>query len=146
MLKVFKTDNATGEPTKDPEVVEKFTRKLKRICAEQGAKFMSYDGETGEWQFEVEHFSRYGLDDTSDDEEDLREGRASAEKTKASADDDTDFSELSDMSDDAQLGIRSQWKGAKKQLARTTSEAPVVSETKDNGPDDIVSLRYEFII
>ena len=146
MLKVFKTDKATGEPTKDPEVVEKFTRKLKRICAEQGAKFMSYDGETGEWQFEVEHFSRYGLDDTSDDEEEIAEGKTTAEKKKASADDDTDFSELSDMSDDAQLGIRSQWKGARKQLARATSEAPVVSETNDNGPDDLVSFRYEFSI
>lgn len=146
MLKVFKTDKATGEPTKDPEVVEKFTRKLKRICAEQGAKFMSYDGETGEWQFEVEHFSKYGLDDTSDDEDLAAHGKTTTENIKASDVTDEDFSDLSDMSDDAQLGIRSQWKGGSAKRHLVTSDVPVVSETNDNGPDDIVSLRYEFII
>ena len=34
----------------------------------QGAKFVRYKPDRGEWQFEVEHFSRYGLLDDSDDE------------------------------------------------------------------------------
>lgn len=34
----------------------------------QGAKFVRYQPDRGEWQFEVEHFSRYGLLDDSDDE------------------------------------------------------------------------------
>lgn len=35
----------------------------------QGAKFVSYQAETGDWKFEVEHFSKYGLLDDSDDED-----------------------------------------------------------------------------
>eukprot|EP00951_Prasinocladus_malaysianus_P019641 scaffold159177_cov39-Prasinocladus_malaysianus.AAC.1 len=35
------------------------------------SKFISYDPDTGEWVFEVAHFSKYGLADSddSDDEE-----------------------------------------------------------------------------
>lgn len=69
MLKVFKIDKETGKPTKDPEVVEKYSRKLKAKAAAQGSRFVSYDGETGVWKFEVDHFSRYGLLDSSDDED-----------------------------------------------------------------------------
>lgn len=69
MFKVFKTDKETGRPTNDPEAVERFTRKLKRVAAEQGARFVSYDPSTGTWRFEVEHFSRYGLADSSDEED-----------------------------------------------------------------------------
>lgn len=69
MLKIFKTDTSTGKPTQDPEAVERFTRKLKKIAAEQSARFISYDGASGTWKFEVEHFSKYGLVNGSDDED-----------------------------------------------------------------------------
>ena len=69
MLKVFKIEKSTGKPTKDPEMVERYARKLKKVSAEQGARFVSYDGETGTWKFEVEHFSKYGLLDLSDDDD-----------------------------------------------------------------------------
>ena len=70
MLKVFKMDKETGRPTQDPEAVERFSRKLKKVAAEQGARFILYDGASGTWKFEVEHFSKYGLVDESDEEND----------------------------------------------------------------------------
>jgi nuclear pore complex protein Nup98-Nup96 len=70
MLKVFKIDKESGKPTQYPEAVERFTRKLKKVAAEQGARFVMYDGGNGTWKFEVEHFSKYGLvGEESDDEE-----------------------------------------------------------------------------
>lgn len=58
MLKVFKVDKATGQPATDPESIEKFTRRLKKVSAEQDARFIAYDAASGTWRFEVEHFSR----------------------------------------------------------------------------------------
>lgn len=43
------------------------------MTAEQGARFVSYDAASGTWKFEVEHFSKYGLDSEEDsDEEELQ--------------------------------------------------------------------------
>ena len=72
MLSVFKIDKETKQPTKDAEAIEKFSRKLRKVSAEQGAKFINYDPTTGTWRFEVEHFSRYGLAEESDGESDGR--------------------------------------------------------------------------
>jgi nuclear pore complex protein Nup98-Nup96 len=74
MLNVFKIDKATGKPTTDAEALERFTRKLRRLTSDQGAKFISYDAVTGTWKFEVEHFSKYGLIDGSDDDDDYDAG------------------------------------------------------------------------
>ncbi|KAL4426686.1 hypothetical protein ABPG77_004742 [Micractinium sp. CCAP 211/92] len=69
MLRVHKLDRETGKPTADPEAVDRFTRKLKKVTAEQGARFVSYDSASGTWKFEVEHFSKYGLLESDDEEE-----------------------------------------------------------------------------
>lgn len=46
----------------------------------QGATFVSYKPDRGEWRFDVEHFSRYGLVDAdTDDEEPQAEKGNSAE-------------------------------------------------------------------
>lgn len=47
----------------------RFARKLKKVTAEQGARFVSYDAPSGTWKFEVEHFSKYGLLDSDEEEE-----------------------------------------------------------------------------
>ena len=56
--KVYKLDKATNRPSTDPADFEKYERKLKKLAAAQGARFVSYDGRSGTWVFEVEHFSR----------------------------------------------------------------------------------------
>ena len=58
LLKVFRMDKATQRPSTDPTAIEKFTKKLKKLTSEQGARFISYNPEGGIWKFEVEHFSR----------------------------------------------------------------------------------------
>ena len=44
-------------------------KKLKQSTERQGARFISFDLETGDWKFLVEHFSRFGFGE--DDEEDI---------------------------------------------------------------------------
>lgn len=44
----------------------------------QGARFVGYDAKDGVWRFEVEHFSRYGLLDSDDDEPDKGPGEGGA--------------------------------------------------------------------
>jgi hypothetical protein len=43
---------------------------LRRTTEKLGAKFERYEHDTGKWIFRVEHFSRYGLLDDDEDEED----------------------------------------------------------------------------
>ena len=43
----------TLQPVRDAEAVAKFTRKLQRTVSEQGAQFISYHADTGEWKFKV---------------------------------------------------------------------------------------------
>ena len=45
-----------------------FEGKLRKICDDADAEFLYYDSENGEWSFVVDHFSRYGLTEESDDE------------------------------------------------------------------------------
>ena len=52
-------DKQTGRPTTDPEAIERFTRKLTQLTADQSAAFIGYDPEGGTWRFRVEHFSRW---------------------------------------------------------------------------------------
>lgn len=140
MLKVFKIDKATGKPTKDPEAVEKYMRKLKRVCAEQGAKFISYDGVTGEWKFEVEHFSRYGLDDSSDDDDESAPVKRGATALHTMETDDSDASDVSDMSDDVQLGLKSHWN-----RTVTVGEVPGSQQSfpsMHTASEDLLRLRY----
>ena len=150
MLNIFKTDAATGKPTRDPELVEKFSRRLKSTCAKQSARFISYDGDTGVWKFETDHFSRYGLDGTSDDEDDEHEdvrdtlpvkvGEQEVSATaKAAHDDDSarsDFSDLSDDSEDMHLGIKRRYECPEATVTVDT-EVPV----QRPGVDVLGSLR-----
>jgi nuclear pore complex protein Nup98-Nup96 len=46
-----------------------FIDKLRKICEKSGSEFIDYSLTTGQWIFRVQHFSRYGLDDSDDEEE-----------------------------------------------------------------------------
>lgn len=49
--------------------VEALVGKLKRVSEQQGARFVSFDPIKREWKFLVRHFSRFGLVDDDDTEE-----------------------------------------------------------------------------
>ncbi|SAM81755.1 related to Nucleoporin nup189 (SonB) [Ustilago bromivora] len=62
------TDRATREPIKDAEHprVKQMINKLKN---KPETEFVDFEPESGTWTFKVKHFSRYGLDDSDEDEE-----------------------------------------------------------------------------
>ncbi|XP_065225044.1 nuclear pore complex protein Nup98-Nup96 isoform X2 [Planococcus citri] len=67
--RVWPQDKASRQVIKDPERLKqlKFVDKLKRSSEKMNAQFIEYRPPTGSWVFEVEHFSKYGLDDSDED-------------------------------------------------------------------------------
>lgn len=61
-------DKATREPIRD-EKHPKFAAHLRKLKSIPETHFISYEPGRGEWVFEVQHFSRYGLNDDDDDDE-----------------------------------------------------------------------------
>nr|CAI5817793.1 unnamed protein product [Callosobruchus analis] len=61
-----------------------FAEKLRKVTMKKGAKFVDYRPETGSWVFKVDHFSRYGFDD-SDEEADANGLTAGAKSKTESA-------------------------------------------------------------
>ncbi|WWC69668.1 uncharacterized protein I206_103611 [Kwoniella pini CBS 10737] len=64
---VFAHDKATKEPIRD-STDPRFTRFLKRVKNIPNTEFISYTDD-GTWSFKVEHFSRYGIDEESEEDE-----------------------------------------------------------------------------
>jgi nuclear pore complex protein Nup98-Nup96 len=69
LLNVKCVDKKTGQHYSDGPEVEKFEKRLKNKTEKQGAEFISYSALKGEWKFQVQHFSRFGLDVDSDEED-----------------------------------------------------------------------------
>ena len=69
--KVWPVDKSNGDAIRSPDRLKKmsYEEKLERASSRLGAKFIEYRPETGSWVFKVEHFSKYGLIDDSDDED-----------------------------------------------------------------------------
>ena len=44
-----------------------------RACDKNGSQFLSYDTLNFTWEFKVEHFTRYGIDEESEDEKPVEE-------------------------------------------------------------------------
>jgi nuclear pore complex protein Nup98-Nup96 len=70
LQKLFPLDKATGRRKVDDASLARYEAKIRKSTQKLGARFISYDRTTGDWIFEVEHFSRYGLLDDSDEEDD----------------------------------------------------------------------------
>lgn len=68
---VWPQDKTLREPIKDRDRLDAmdYQDKLRRVCDKHGMRFVDYRPETGSWVFRVDHFSKYGLND-SDDEDD----------------------------------------------------------------------------
>uniref|UniRef100_A0A8C6U9S7 Nuclear pore complex protein Nup98-Nup96 n=1 Tax=Neogobius melanostomus TaxID=47308 RepID=A0A8C6U9S7_9GOBI len=69
---VWPTDKTTRLQVLSPERLStmNYEGRLEKASRQQGARFLEYRPETGSWVFEVSHFSKYGLQD-SDEEEDV---------------------------------------------------------------------------
>jgi nuclear pore complex protein Nup98-Nup96 len=69
--RVWPMDKTTHNPITDPERLKQmdYDGKLRRVCAKRQTRFLEYRPETGSWLFKVDHFSKYGLSDS--DEEDV---------------------------------------------------------------------------
>jgi nuclear pore complex protein Nup98-Nup96 len=85
VLNVKRYDKKTGEAITQGPLLDKFERLLREKTAEQGATFISWDREKGEWKFRVEHFSRYGLDLDEDDDMELASAQEDPQAENAPA-------------------------------------------------------------
>lgn len=67
---VWPQDKTLHEPIKDAERLQamNFEGKLRRVCDKSDTRFLEYRPDTGSWVFKVDHFSKYGLTDSDEDE------------------------------------------------------------------------------
>nr|XP_033206829.1 nuclear pore complex protein Nup98-Nup96 isoform X2 [Bombus vancouverensis nearcticus] len=67
---VWPHDKSLHKPITDPQrlAAMDYEEKLRRVSAKHDTRFLEYRPETGSWVFKVDHFSKYGLSDS--DEED----------------------------------------------------------------------------
>ena len=66
MFDIFPKEGAESSP----EAKAKLRRKIEKSTKKMGAELLSFEEESGVWKFRVGHFSRYGLDDDSEEESD----------------------------------------------------------------------------
>uniref|UniRef100_A0A8C3U018 Nuclear pore complex protein Nup98-Nup96 n=1 Tax=Catharus ustulatus TaxID=91951 RepID=A0A8C3U018_CATUS len=69
---VWPTDKTSRCLIKSPERLAEmnYEGRLEAVSRRQGARFKEYRPETGSWVFKVAHFSKYGLQDSDEEEED----------------------------------------------------------------------------
>ncbi|KXJ76360.1 hypothetical protein RP20_CCG009822 [Aedes albopictus] len=67
---VWPHDKTLHEPIKDPHrlALMDYEGKLRRVCDKCDTRFLEYRPDTGSWVFKVDHFSKYGLSDSDEDE------------------------------------------------------------------------------
>lgn len=68
--RVWPNDKFQHEPITDPHRIAamNYEAKLRRVSAKHDTSFLEYRPETGSWVFKVDHFSKYGLSDSDEDD------------------------------------------------------------------------------
>lgn len=68
---VWPKDKTLHESITDPDRLNAmdFEGKLRRACDKADTRFLEYRPDTGSWVFKVDHFSKYGLADSDDEDE-----------------------------------------------------------------------------
>ncbi|XP_038137487.1 nuclear pore complex protein Nup98-Nup96 [Cyprinodon tularosa] len=68
---VWPNDKTTCAQIRSPERLTdmNYEGRLEKASRRQGARFLEYRPETGSWVFEVTHFSKYGLQDSDEDDD-----------------------------------------------------------------------------
>ncbi|KAG8317855.1 Nuclear pore complex protein Nup98-Nup96 [Homalodisca vitripennis] len=68
--RVWPVDKKAKELTSDPEYLEQmnYESTLRHACVKMNARFKEYRPQTGSWVFKVDHFSKYGLSDSDEDD------------------------------------------------------------------------------
>ncbi|CAG9790496.1 unnamed protein product [Diatraea saccharalis] len=69
--RVWPRDKTQRRPITDPDRLLKmeYEARLRRVCDKHDTKFIEYRPQTGSWVFRVEHFSKYGLTDSDEEDE-----------------------------------------------------------------------------
>ncbi|KAL9891435.1 nuclear pore complex protein Nup98-Nup96 [Glossina fuscipes] len=85
---VWPLDKCTHERIKDPQRLTEmdWDGKLRRVCDKNETRFVEYRPETGSWVFRVKHFSKYGLNDSDEDDDvpsDAKKAKVAADATTA---------------------------------------------------------------
>ncbi|KAH8278767.1 hypothetical protein KR018_008952 [Drosophila ironensis] len=68
---VWPVDKTLHEAVKDSQRLLEmdWEGKLRRVCDKNDTRFIEYRPETGSWVFRVKHFSKYGLDESDEEDE-----------------------------------------------------------------------------
>ncbi|KAG9351821.1 hypothetical protein JZ751_023072 [Albula glossodonta] len=84
---VWPNDKTTCTQIKSPERLMEmnYEGRLENASRKQGARFLEYRPETGSWVFEVAHFSKYGLQDSDEEEEVAPPVKTNLKKLKTNA-------------------------------------------------------------
>ncbi|XP_036379424.1 nuclear pore complex protein Nup98-Nup96 [Megalops cyprinoides] len=84
---VWPNDKTTCSQIKSPERLAEmnYEGRLENASRKQGARFLEYRPETGSWVFEVAHFSKYGLQDSDEEEEVIPPAKTDIKKLKTAA-------------------------------------------------------------
>lgn len=72
---VWPTDKTTHTPIKDPErlALIGYQEKIEKATKKLNATFIDYRPETGSWVFQVLHFSKYGLEESDEEYDEVQQ-------------------------------------------------------------------------
>lgn len=112
-----------GGAESSAEAKDKMRSKVEKSTKKMGAELLSYDAENGVWTFRVGHFSRYGLDDESDDESDI----------------DVDAPPSLETSDDEQESVNPSDSTKEKVRGASKIRAPIDEDESISGNNDNIS-------